>query len=141
MNSTMSTTALLKDRKKMLSLLWIFAMLNYMYADILTLTDPAMLNQIISGTAPVKMTPGALFAAAVLMETAIMMVLLSRLLNYRANRLLNIVIGILHTIAVFASMFAGKPASYYLLYGIIEMACTCFIVWYAWSWKKQETNQ
>lgn len=140
MNSNTST-AFLKDRKKMFSLLWIFAMFNYLYADVLTLMDPAMLNMMILGTLPVKMTPGALFAAAVLMETAIMMILLSRLLNYRANRLLNIIIGILHTIAVFASMFAGKPASYYLLYGIIEMACTCFIVWYAWSWKKQEENQ
>ncbi len=141
MNSNLRTTAFLKDRKKILSLLWIFAMFNYLYADVLTLMDTAMLNQIISGTAPVKMTPGALFAAALLMETAIMMILLSRLLNYKANRLFNIIIGILHTVAVFASMFAGKPASYYLLYGIIEMACTCFIVWYAWSWKKLEENQ
>ncbi len=123
-----------KDRKGLLSLLWIFAMLNYLYADVMTLMDPTMLNKIITGSSVVKMTPGALLAAAVLMETAIVMVILSRLLTYGANKWANIIAGIIHTAAVFLSMFAGPPAPYYLFFGIIEIACTSFIVWYAWTW-------
>jgi hypothetical protein len=129
----------IKDKKIILSSLWIFAVFNYLYADILTLMDPVLLKKIISGTVAVQMTEGSLFAAAVLMETAIAMVILSRLLKYKANRIANIAAGILHTSAVFASMFAGKPTLYYLLYGIIEMSCTIFIVLYSWKWKEQES--
>lgn len=124
----------MNDRKKVFSLLWIFAIFNYLYADVITLMDPATLNKIITGTSIVKMTPGTLLAAAILMETAIVMVILSRLLNYRANRLANITAGIIHTSAVFLSMIAGKPSLYYLFFGIIEIACTSFIIWYAWTW-------
>jgi hypothetical protein len=136
--NTDTKTIIIKDRGKTLSFLWIFAVLNYLYADILTLMDPVLLRRIIAGTTAVQMTEGALFAAAVLMETAIAMTILSRLLKYRMNRILNIITGLLHTSAVFASMFAGKPATYYLFYGVIEMCCTIFIVWYSWQWKEQE---
>jgi hypothetical protein len=139
MNSTPKIFEI-KDRKVVLSLLWIFAMFNYLYADVLTLMDPTMLNEIIAGTSVVKMTPGALLAAAILMETAIAMVILSRLLNYKANRWANIIVGFIHTAAVFSSLFAGRPASYYLLFGIIEIACTVFIIWVAWTWPRPENR-
>jgi hypothetical protein len=126
------------DKKVVLSSLWVFAVLNYLYADVLTLMDPAMLNKIISGTVAVKMTPMTLLAAAILMETAIVMVILARFLNYKANRWANIIVGFIHTTAVFSSMFAGKPAPYYLFCGIIEIMCTSFIIWYAWTWRKPQ---
>jgi hypothetical protein len=128
----------LKDRKVILSTLWIFAMFNYLYADVLTLIDPLMFSKIVTGTSAVRMTPGALLAAAILMETAIVMILLSRVLNYRANRWSNIIAGVIHTLAVFSSMFVTKPAHYYLFCGIIEISCTLFIIWFAWSWPKPE---
>ena len=135
MNSNENTTKL-KDRKVILSTLWIFAMFNYLYADVLTFMDPMLLNKIISGTSPVPMTQGTLLAAAILMETAIAMVLLSRVLNYRYNRWANIIAGTINTLAVFSSMFVVKPALYYLFCGIIEIACTIFIIWFSWKWPK-----
>jgi hypothetical protein len=72
------------------------------------------------------------------METAIAMVLLSRILRYRANSWANIVVGVIHTVAVFASMFVGTPDPYYLFFGTNEIACTLFIVWYAWTWPNPE---
>jgi len=139
MNTNDNNTGI-KNRKVVLSFLWIFAMFNYLYADVLTLMDPTMLNEILTGTSVIKMTPGALFAAAILMETAIAMVILSRLLNYKANRWANIIVGFIHTLAVFSSLFVGTPAAYYLLYAIIEMACTLFIIWYAWTWPRPENS-
>jgi hypothetical protein len=139
MNSNTKTT-ILKDRKTVLSLLWIFAMFNYLYADVLTIMDPVNLTKIVSGTGPFQMSQGFLLGAAVLMETAIAMVLLSRVLNYRANRWANIIAGFINTAAVFSSMFAGKPALYYLFFGIIEIACTSFIIWYAGTWKGHEDH-
>src|ERR1700751_2743816 len=82
------------DIKERLSLLWIFALLNYLYADVIALwallgTPP--------GDAP-HLGPLALAGAAVLMEIPIAMILACRLLPYRANRLANIIAGTLETL-------------------------------------------
>ena len=80
----------MKDMNGKLSTLWLFAVLNYLYADIITLMDPAILEQIIAGRiGPLRITEGFLLGAAILIETAIAMVLLSRVLGYRANRWAN----------------------------------------------------
>lgn len=126
------------DRKIVFAWLWIFAMFNYLYADVLSIFDIDLLKSMLNGTAPVAMDQTKLFAAAVLMETAIAMIIISRFSRYSFNRWANIIVGFINTAAVFASMFTGKPAPYYLLYGIIEMSCTLFIIWYAWTWPKPE---
>ena len=139
MNSNKKTAKM--DRKVILSTLWIFAMFNYIYADIMGLMDSSVLKKILTGSVgDLQITQGFLLGAAVLMETAIVMVLLSRVLKYRANRWANIIAGVIHTAAVFLSMFVGTgaPAPYYIFHIAIEVACTLFIVWYAWTWPKQE---
>jgi hypothetical protein len=75
-----------------------------------------------------------LLGAAVLVETAIAMVLLSRVLKYRANRLANIIVGIIDTVAVLASLLVATPAVYYAFFATIEIATTMVIVCYAWTW-------
>lgn len=129
-----------RDPKVLLSTLWVFAVLNYLYADVLTLMDAEMLKAILNGqVGAVRMTPGVLIGAAVLVETAIAMIPLSRLLPYCWNRWVNIAVGTIHTVAVALSVFAagGTPAVYYLLFAAIEVACTAFIVGYAWRWRRQ----
>src|SRR5260370_4602753 len=77
------------DIKERLSVLWIFALLNYLYADVIALWA-------ILGSPPAD-TPHlgqlALAGSAVLMEIPIAMILASRLLPLRANRLANIIPG------------------------------------------------
>ena len=128
----------MKNRKVTLSTLWIFAMLNYMYADILTTIDslahPAAFRE--GYVAGVHVTQGALLGAAVLIETAIAMTLLARLLKYRANRWANIIAGAIHTVAVLLSLFlGGTPTLFYAFFGTIEVVCTSVIIWYAWTWR------
>lgn len=126
------------DMRVRFSTLWVFAVFNYLYADILTLMDPEILRQLTTGrVGSLQMTQGLLLGAAILIETAIAMVLLSRVLQYRANRWANMVIGALHTVAVALSLVigGGTPAPYYLLIAVIEIACTSLIIWYAWRWK------
>jgi hypothetical protein len=128
----------MKDMKVRFSMLWIFAMFNYVYADIHSFIDPTTLKQIMTGyVGSLQITQGFLLGSAILIETAIAMVLLSRVLEYRANRWANIVIGVLHTAAVLASLFVGgtMPALYYIFFAAIEILCTSLIVWYAWRWK------
>ena len=140
MNTTQKTTGI-KDRKVLLSTLWIFAMFNYLYADVMTLMDSSALKELMTGYAGgLQVTQGFLLGAAVLMETAIVMVLLSRILKYKANRLANIIAGIIHTVAVLLSMFVGTPTPYYIFFGTIEIACTLLIVGLAWKWHNPEAQ-
>src|SRR5450755_4037095 len=82
------------DIKERLSILWIFALFNYLYADVIALW--ALLGS------PPADTPHlgqlALAGSAVLMEIPIAMILASRLLPLRANRLANIIAGSIATL-------------------------------------------
>lgn len=126
------------DRKVLLSTLWIFALLNYIYADVMTLMNPETIQDLVAGRlGTMEPSPGFFLGAAVLMETAIVMVLLSRILKHGLNRWLNIIAGALHTLAVLASMFVDTPEPYYLFFGTIEIVCTLVIVWLAVQWRAQ----
>ena len=135
----METFTETKDRKIILSTLWIFVTLNYLYCDVLGLMDSGLLKQYLTGNVNgLEINETFLLAGAILMEIPIAMVLLSRILTYRANRWANIIAGSIKTVIMILSMLAGKPTLYYLFFGIIEIVCTTFIVWYAWKWKNHE---
>ena len=132
-DSSVTKTHVTRDRRVILSTLWIFAVLNYIYADVFTVFfDPNALE------ATLAFGEGAVLAFSVLMETAIVMVLLSRVLRYGANRWANIIAGVVNTVAVAVSTFVDTPAPYYAFFAIIEIACTVFIIWYAWTWRRQD---
>lgn len=124
------------DPRVVLSYLWIFATLNYLYCDVLGLMDSRLLNQYITGTVNgLEMTPAFLLSGAVLMQIPIVMVLIARFARYHFNRWANIAAGLIKTITMILTMFVGIPTMYYLFFGTIEILTTAFIVWYAWKWK------
>jgi hypothetical protein len=125
------------DMKSKLSTLWIFAALNYLYCDVASLMDPELLPQYLAGNVNgLEFTPGFLLGAGILVEIFISMVLLSRVLRYRANRWANIAAGSVMTAVQLATVFFGVPAPYYLFFSVIEIATTVLIVWYAWNWRE-----
>ena len=126
MNADRQTTGM--DIKAKLSMLWIFVLFNMIYADIISLMDAGSPIRRVMEGAP--MSPGGLLAGAVLMETSIAMVLLSRLLKRKANRWANIIVGVINIVAV----IAGGQHPYYILFATIEVVCMSLIVWYAWKW-------
>ena len=127
------------DMKVKFSLLWIFALFNYLYCDVLGFMDPELLQQVMTGDLGfVQITPGFLLGAAILMEIPIAMVLLSRLLKYRLNRWANIIAGGIMTVVQVLSLFAGTPTMYYVFFSIVEIATTSLIVWLAWKWRNPE---
>ena len=129
----------MKNERVRLSTLWIFVMFNYLYCDIITLLDAKMLKQIILGNVGgIEMTEAFLLGASVLIEIPIAMVLLSRILKYRANRWANIISGIIMTVVQFSSLLLGSLTIYYIFFSTIEIACTSLIVLYAIKWSKPE---
>ncbi len=127
----------IKDRKVILSTLWIFVTFNYAYCDILSLMDSSLLKQYLTGVVDgLELTQGFLLSGAILMEIPIAMILLARILNYKANRWANIIAALIKTIAMIMTMFVGTPSMYYLFFGSIEIATTIFIIYYALTWNK-----
>ena len=125
------------DTKERLSLLWIFVLLNYLYADVLALFA------IVGSQDPAPHLPQwALLGSAVLMEIPIAMILASRLLPFRANRLANIIAGAILTLVNGFLSFApplagwGRPPAFAecLFFATIETVCTSVIIWQAWTW-------
>ena len=131
------------DMKERLSLLWIFALLNYLYADVIALFAIA------GSRNPFQpLPPWALMDSAVLMEIPIAMILACRLLPFRANRLANIIASAVVTLVngflTFVPPLAGwgKPPAFpeYLFFGTIETVCTLVIIWQAWTWSEVEAS-
>src|SRR5438477_11449983 len=131
------------DIKERLSVFWTFALLNYLYADVVALW--AML-----GSPPADIPhlgQLALAGSAVLMEIPIAMILASRLLPLRANRLANIIAGSIVTLVngflTFIPPLAGwgRPPAFpeYIFFATIETVCTSVIIWQAWTWSGVET--
>ena len=126
------------DTKERLSLFWIFALLNYLYADVFALFD------IVGSHDPAPHFPTlAMLAFAVLMEIPIAMIVAARLLPFRANRLANIIAGTIETLAVVLMQFIvplingdwhEHMFALYTFFGTIETVCTSVIIWQAWTW-------
>jgi hypothetical protein len=126
------------DTKERLSLLWIFALLNYLYADVLALF--AFIGS--SNSAP-HLPQWALLGSAVLMEIPIAMIVASRFLPIGANRLANITAGGLLTLIngfltfvlpLTDGAFRDPIFPAYVWFATIETVCTSVIIRLAWTW-------
>ena len=127
--------------KSRLSTLWIFATLNYLYCDVVTLMDPNLLKGFLAGNVGgIEVSQVFLLAAGALVEIPIAMVLLSRVLDERSNRWANLVAGAVMTAVQLASLFAKTPAPYYVFFSAFEIGATAAIVWLAWSWRSGSTR-
>ena len=131
----------MRDPKKRLSAYWTFALLNYLYADVVALFDIVG-----SGHHFQALPQWALMASAILMEIPIAMILASRLLPFRANRLANIASGAVLTLINGFVTFVppllgwGRPPAFaeYLFFATIETVCTLIIIWEAFTWSEVE---
>ena len=131
------------DPKEQLSLLWLFALLNYLYADVIALWDIVG-----SPNFHVHLPSWALMSSSVLMEIPIAMILARRLLPFQASRPANIIAGVLMTVVnaflTYVPPLAGwgrTPAlPEYLFFATIETVCTLVIVRQAWTWQSKATN-
>jgi hypothetical protein len=130
------------DTKERLSLFWLFALLNYLYADCTALF--AIVGSPNLSDAP-HFPPWVLVASSVFMEIPIAMIVASRLLPFRANRLANIIAGTILTLVNAGLTYvpplvgAHTPAlPEYLFFATIETVCTSVIIWQAWTWSGVE---
>ena len=130
-----------KHRGAVLSTMWAFVLLNMVYADILGTLRPGYLDTLerLSN----ELSSGTVLLFAVLMEVVIAMVLLSRVLNRKANRWV-------HSIAVPASILwvvvpvlmpsLGTTPLSYVFFATVEVMAMVAILWYAWTWPMPQAS-
>jgi Family of unknown function (DUF6326) len=132
------------DTKERFSVLWIFALLNYLYADVL-----ALFAFIGSPNSAPHLPQWALLSSAVLMEIPIAMILASRLLPFRGNRLANIIAGGVMTLTngfltfvlpLTNGDFRDPIFPAYVFFATIETVATSVIIWQAWTWSGVEAE-
>ena len=124
--------------KMKLSALWVALMLLYIYADILSLYRPGQLKEMMEGLmGPFPVTQGSLLTASILMIIPAVMVFLSLTLRPKVNRWANIILGVLYTFVNISNLI-GETWIYNMVSGVVEIAVTLLIVWYAWKWPNSE---
>ena len=140
MNTNKMTTEM-KDTRILLTLLWIFFSVNFVFCDLRTYMEPGVLQEIMTGYVAggdVQITQGFLLVTAMIWEIPFVMIVLSWVLKYRANRWANIIVGTTMAVLQISSFFIGTPTLQYMFYSTLEIASMLLIVWNAWKWSNPE---
>ncbi len=126
MNTSLKTLKM--DKKVFFSTLWIVVMINVAMADIFGF----MMDKMAGTAAPEIQVPQiGMLIFAVIMEIPIVMIFLSRILKYKANRLSNIIAGIITIVFIVAG---GSLDMVYVFFAAVEIVCLGMIIWNAWKW-------
>ena len=120
----------MEDIQIKLSVLWVAVMLTYLLGDVLRIFSGDFKAGEIGG---MQITQKMGLGIAILMVIPIVMVVLSLILGYPANRWANIIV------AVFFFLFniIGLPtyrSAYDKFLIVVSLAFNSLTVWYAWNW-------
>jgi len=119
--------------RAVVSALWLFAILNYLYCDFLGLMYAPDLQGYLDGeVGGIHISQGFLLAAGVLMTIPMSSVLVSRIAPHRLARWWSIVAGAIMTLVQVGTLGMGSgPTLHYAYFSVIEVATTVAIVWIA----------
>lgn len=120
-----------------LAALWASLMFCYVYGDFFSLFVPGRIQNLMNGNSGAgETTPVMLFLYALLLALPALMIFLSVALQAKANRILNIIMGILYTLVMIlvVSSSISEWMAFYVFLGVIEIILTCVIVWQAIKW-------
>jgi hypothetical protein len=119
--------------RAVVSSLWLFAILNYLYCDVLGIMYPPDLQGFLDGEqGGIHINQGFLLAAGVLMTIPMSSVLVSRIAPHRLARWWSLVAGAIMTLVQVGTLGMGSGVTlHYAYFSIIEVATTVSIVWIA----------
>ena len=123
------------NKKVLFSTLWIFVTMNYIFCDVFTLFHSESLKQLMTGEmGGMEINQSILLSFSILMEMPMVMIVLSRILPYKSNRLANIIVALIMTLVQAATLFTDDNTLHYIFFSIIEVGTTSFILYSAWNW-------
>jgi len=134
------TTTTRTSTRTVVSSHWLFAVLCYLYCDVLGFFVPADLAAILDGTVGgLELTDGFLLASAVLMTIPMGMVLLSRVAPHPVARWGTVGAGAVMTLVQVGSLFVGSgPRPHYVYFSVIEIATTSVLVVLSLRWRLED---
>jgi hypothetical protein len=142
LNTNKKTVRNLIDVRIILSALWAARMLSGLQGDVVRFLQPGMLEEMIAGTTAVPITNELILVMSIIMAVPILMSFLSLALKDKANRRVNLSIGIFFVafdlIFLSLTIFKWSFSAYETFWSIVYLVFTALVVWYAWRWPKQE---
>lgn len=122
----------------LLSNLWVFLSLNYILCDLLSNMEMSVIRGLFDGNiAGIPMTQGFLLLAGISLEIPFLMVVLSVVLPYKANRRINIGATILMIMYQLTSFFVGSDITlHYIFFSVMEILGNILILVLAVRWKR-----
>ena len=143
MDTNKKTTKILENvkisTKMKISALWAAIMFLYLSGDIMTFFIPdGYIAQSMAGKIGFfTVSQGTMLVISVLNTIPCVMVFISLILEPKASRRANIIIGIYQMI-INSLVFLSASWAYFIFFGIVESVLTGLIVWYAWKWPRIE---
>ncbi|WP_448211929.1 DUF6326 family protein [Colwellia sp. MEBiC06753] len=124
------------NRKNLLSVLWIYLTVNYIYCDVFTLHLAKYLEAFLSGkVGSMEITEEFLLIYAVIMQIPMIMIVLSQLLSFKPNKFVNIAAGVVTTLNQAYTVSMGGTL-HFMLFSFFEIATGLAIIYLAISWKQ-----
>lgn len=130
--------------KTKLALIWTALMFFYIYNDLFSMYQPGHVADLLEGHLEgVRFTQGLLLAAAALMAFPSFMIILSLTLKAKINRMVNIVVGILHILLLMSTQFVGEGKTWYYwrFYELLELLFLGLIIWTACKWPTKDPKE
>jgi hypothetical protein len=123
----------MEDIQIILSGLWAATMLTYLLGDVLRIFSGDFKPGEMGSTGGIKLTQPMLLGIAIVMVIPIIMVFLTLVLGYPANRWVNIIV------AVFFFLFniiglPTYPSAYDKFLIAVSLGFNVLTAWYAWNW-------
>ena len=127
------------NKKVLFSTLWIFVTVNYIFCDVFTLFHSDSLKQLMTGEmGGMEINQKFLLGFSILMEMPMVMIVLSRILSYKSNRLANIIVALIMTIVQAGTLFTADNTMHYIFFNIVEVGTTLFILYFMWNWTESK---
>lgn len=119
------------DIRVKISTLWIVVIFNMVFADILSLYIPWIHEELASFAWDTSIAL-LMLIWAIVHQIPIFMIYFSRVLQYKINRLLNIIASIITIIYI---VWGGSFMPHYIFIWTVEVLILLYIIFLSWKWK------
>ena len=124
----------------LLSTLWIFVLLNMVFRDLHQLGKKGFIEEIMTGVVNgVKITDELMLFGGLLAEIPILMVLLSRILDDKANKWTNIIASVITMLVLVSALPSADMDDVFFM--IIEFIAFLIIIQIAWKLPSPDATQ
>jgi len=128
------------DVRIILSSLWAARMLSSLQGDVVRFMQPGMLEEMIAGTSDIAVTNELILVMSIILAVPIFMSVLSLVIKEKANRLVNLGVGIFFVIweLVFLITVYSQSPAFEIFWGLVYLIFAVLVVYFAWKWPTTE---